>query len=127
PGAAEPALVGLEHVRRAGRVFAEPGWRREVTLSPATRSSLSRCQLQRLSIQRYQQLLRRYALLGRMPPQFVARDGGMVERFHVGGDHGGVRRQPAGRNGFRGVLRDEIAVPSGPAGMDDDDLGLYVR
>ena len=25
PGAAEPAVVGLEHVRRAGRVFAEPG------------------------------------------------------------------------------------------------------
>ena len=25
PGAADPALVGLEHVRRAGRVFAEPG------------------------------------------------------------------------------------------------------
>ena len=25
PGAAEPALVGLEHVRRAGRVPAEPG------------------------------------------------------------------------------------------------------
>ena len=31
PGAAEPALVGLEHVRRAGRVLAERGRGREVT------------------------------------------------------------------------------------------------
>ena len=30
PAAAEPAVVGLEHVRRAGRVFAEPGGEGEV-------------------------------------------------------------------------------------------------
>jgi hypothetical protein len=38
-----------------------------------------------------------------------------------------VGRQPAGRDGFRGIHRDEIAVPSRSARMDDDDLGLCVR
>src|SRR5213078_1419784 len=41
PGAAEPALVGLEYVRRAGRVLAEPGRDGEV-ISPRTLSHLSR-------------------------------------------------------------------------------------
>ena len=42
PGAAEPALVGLEHVRRAGRVFAEQGRGGEVAFAVIPGLSTSR-------------------------------------------------------------------------------------
>jgi hypothetical protein len=36
----------------------------------------------------------------------------VIQRIHVHGDHDRVTRQPAGCDGFRGIHRDEIAVPA---------------